>query len=65
MTDPRKGTAMSTTSNSAIAAWADLTEQEQFYAIGVLSCDAPEMLLHAANTARDHMRVRTHNESMH
>lgn len=56
---------MSTVSNAAIAAWADLTEQEQFYAIGVLSCDAPEMLLHAANTARDHLRVRTPNESMH
>lgn len=47
---------MSTTGTAALAAWADLTEQEQFYAIGVLSCDAPEILLRAANIARDRAR---------
>ncbi len=56
---------MSTISTTAIAAWADLTEQEQFYAIGVLSCDAPEMLLHAANTARAHLLTQEHDRSMH
>lgn len=47
---------MSTISNAAIAAWADLTGDEQFYAIGVLSCDAPEILLRAARLARERAR---------
>ncbi|CDZ92317.1 hypothetical protein QM787_04200 [Rhodococcus ruber] len=47
---------MSTIGTAALAAWSDLTEQEQFYAIGVLSCDAPEILLRAANIARDRAR---------
>lgn len=47
---------MSATTNTAIAAWADLTEREQFYAIGVLSCDAPEILIRAAGLARERAR---------
>lgn len=48
---------MTTVTNNAIEAWSNLTEKEQFYAIGVLACDAPELLERAAELARERTRA--------
>lgn len=43
---------MSTITNAAIEAWLDLDEKEQLHAMAVLACDAPDLLLRAAELAR-------------